>query len=234
MKRSAFLLCLSVIHSSSFDVVVGHVHMSRLHALVLRPTGDGSSDHLEASVELPGELPLAEGLQEIGREPPADAVCAVPTVSTRHAMIRVGAAQDLYLIPIITSASLLCNTMLKLMSAPAWNLRTQMSQAAVCAEGGKDVYITDLNSTNGTFVRLPQAEEAQELEPMEWSPLPVGSQVVFGARRPNSRRTMMRCMRCNCIRVRRRSRQVAHTLTCQPMGHLSRPNPAQPYFTPIS
>ena len=50
------------------------------------------------------------------------------------------------------------------------------------AEDGKDVYITDLNSTNGTFVRGPGSEEEeQELQPMEWTPLLIGSQVVFGA-----------------------------------------------------
>lgn len=58
--------------------------------MVLRPTGDGSSDHLDADVLPPGIINLIEGLQEVGRESPADVVCAVPTVSSRHAMIRVG------------------------------------------------------------------------------------------------------------------------------------------------
>ena len=58
--------------------------------MVLRPTGDGSSDHLDAEVQPPGIINLIEGLQEVGRESPADVVCAVPTVSSRHAMIRVG------------------------------------------------------------------------------------------------------------------------------------------------
>lgn len=40
---------------------------------------------------LPGEIVLREGLYELGREEPADVIVAVPTVSTRHAMLRVGA-----------------------------------------------------------------------------------------------------------------------------------------------
>jgi len=102
---------------------------------VLRPTGDGSFDHLDRAVELPGEIKLTEGLQELGRESPADVVCAVPTVSTRHAMIRVEAGQ---------------------------------------------VNITDLNSTNGTFVKFPEAEDEEELVPMRATPVPVGAEIIFG------------------------------------------------------
>lgn len=68
----------------------GRAHAWQLHVMVLRPTGDGSSDHLDAEVQPPGIINLIEGLQEVGRESPADVVCAVPTVSSRHAMIRVG------------------------------------------------------------------------------------------------------------------------------------------------
>ncbi len=54
--------------------------------------GDGSTKHLEKPVSLPGEIALdQEGLYELGREQPADIIVPVPTVSTRHAMLRVGA-----------------------------------------------------------------------------------------------------------------------------------------------
>ena len=46
---------------------------------------------------------------------------------------------------------------------------------------GSEVSITDLNSTNGTMVRLPRMDRPEELEPLEWIVLPVGSEVVFGA-----------------------------------------------------
>ena len=41
---------------------------------------------------MPGEITLKEGLYELGREEPADVIVPVPTVSTRHAMLRVGAS----------------------------------------------------------------------------------------------------------------------------------------------
>jgi len=54
--------------------------------------GNGSTKHLEKPVSLPGEIALdQEGLYELGREQPADIIVPVPTVSTRHAMLRVGA-----------------------------------------------------------------------------------------------------------------------------------------------
>ncbi len=52
--------------------------------------GDGSCEHLEADVELPGQISLSDGLFELGREAPADIVIPIPTISSRHAMIRVG------------------------------------------------------------------------------------------------------------------------------------------------
>ena len=51
--------------------------------------GDGSTNHLEESVPLPGELELKDGVFEVGREEPADIVIPVPTVSGRHALLRV-------------------------------------------------------------------------------------------------------------------------------------------------
>lgn len=162
----------------------------RLHALVLRPIGDGGSEHLEEAVPLPAEITLAEGLQEVGREAPADAVCSVPTVSTRHAMLRVGASGAGHSRCTRSQQCRLPAQMRRVMLLRSGLLRNteELSAVAAAAENGTDVFITDLNSTNGTFVKLPGAEAPQELEPMEWSPLPMGSQVVFGACCPINQR----------------------------------------------
>lgn len=55
-------------------------------------SGDGDSAHLGAEEGL-GDAPkieLANGLFEIGRVDPADIVIPIPSVSGRHAMLRVG------------------------------------------------------------------------------------------------------------------------------------------------
>lgn len=57
--------------------------------LVLVPTGDGTTDHLGMKVEIPGSLTLNDGINEVGREQPADLIVPVPTVSGRHAIIKV-------------------------------------------------------------------------------------------------------------------------------------------------
>ncbi|KAL4439002.1 hypothetical protein ABPG77_006939 [Micractinium sp. CCAP 211/92] len=90
--------------------------------LVLTPTGDGSTEHLGEDVALPGAIDLKEGLYELGRASPADIVISIPTVSTRHAMLRVADPES---------------------PAPG------------------SVQVSDLGSTNGTFV------DGQELEPMK-------------------------------------------------------------------
>lgn len=56
--------------------------------------GDGSVEHLDKSVELPGMLELKEGVYTLGRSEPADLVIAVPTVSAKHAELKVGAVQQ--------------------------------------------------------------------------------------------------------------------------------------------
>lgn len=98
-------------------------------AFVLVPTGDGSCDHLDQSVSLPKEIELKNGLYEVGRESPADIVVAVPTVSTRHAMLRL--------------------------------------------ENSK-VSVTDLSSTNGTYL------DDEELVPLRATEMPVGTEITFG------------------------------------------------------
>ena len=52
--------------------------------------GDGSCAHLEKEVSLPEQIKLSDGLYELGREKPADIVIPLPTISSRHAMLRVG------------------------------------------------------------------------------------------------------------------------------------------------
>lgn len=55
--------------------------------------GDGDSAHLGAGEEMGAapKIELANGLFEIGRVDPADIVIPIPSVSGRHAMLRVGA-----------------------------------------------------------------------------------------------------------------------------------------------
>lgn len=57
--------------------------------LVLQPTGNGSSDHIGDKVPLPPSIPLDIGVYEVGRSSPADIRIDVPTVSSRHALLRV-------------------------------------------------------------------------------------------------------------------------------------------------
>lgn len=57
--------------------------------LVLRPTGNGNSDHIGDKVPLPPVIHLNDGVYEVGRTSPADIRIAVPTVSSRHALLRV-------------------------------------------------------------------------------------------------------------------------------------------------
>jgi pSer/pThr/pTyr-binding forkhead associated (FHA) protein len=97
--------------------------------LVLVPTGDGSVEHLDKAVELPGMLELKEGTYTLGRSEPADLVIAVPTVSAKHAELKVAGGQ---------------------------------------------VTVTDLNSTNGTFI------EEEEIEANTPNELPLGAEIIFG------------------------------------------------------
>ncbi|CAK0782522.1 hypothetical protein CVIRNUC_005740 [Coccomyxa viridis] len=98
-------------------------------ALVLVPTGDGSTKHLDEAVDLPGEIALQDGVFEVGREEPADVVIPVPTVSGRHALLRIK---------------------------------------------GRKISVTDLGSTNGTYL------DEEELPPNRAADIYVGSKVVFG------------------------------------------------------
>lgn len=47
-------------------------------------------DHLDSEVPLPNEIPLSDGQFEVGREDSAQLTIPLPTVSARHAMLRVG------------------------------------------------------------------------------------------------------------------------------------------------
>jgi len=60
--------------------------------LVLKPTGDGDASHIDPSSPLSAAslLELKEGsIYELGRQEPADLIVPVPTVSARHALVRV-------------------------------------------------------------------------------------------------------------------------------------------------
>lgn len=52
--------------------------------------GDGSQDHLDEPVDPPKEIPLEDGQFEVGRGEDATLRLALPTVSSKHAIIRVG------------------------------------------------------------------------------------------------------------------------------------------------
>eukprot|EP00878_Enallax_costatus_P002873 GHUV01003066.1.p2 GENE.GHUV01003066.1~~GHUV01003066.1.p2 ORF type:complete len:192 (+),score=47.40 GHUV01003066.1:321-896(+) len=57
--------------------------------LVLRPTGNGNTEHIGDDVKMPPPIPLQDGLYEVGRASPADIQINIPTVSSRHALLRV-------------------------------------------------------------------------------------------------------------------------------------------------
>lgn len=105
--------------------------MAITNKMALVPCGDGDTQHLGDTMpeqEAP-KIELAEGLFEVGRMQPADIVIPIPSVSGRHAMIRVDDSR---------------------------------------------ITLTDLRSTNGTFI------DGQELEPMQAYEVVPGSQVIFG------------------------------------------------------
>ena len=53
-------------------------------------TGNGSYEHIGDKVSLPAVIHLNDGVYEVGRTSPADIRIEVPTVSSRHALLRVG------------------------------------------------------------------------------------------------------------------------------------------------
>lgn len=71
-------------HSQSRPVVV-----TASSRLVLTPTGNGSWEHIGDKVPLPEPIPLKQGVFEVGRTEPADILLKIPTVSNRHALLRV-------------------------------------------------------------------------------------------------------------------------------------------------
>ncbi|KAK9901274.1 hypothetical protein WJX75_003655 [Coccomyxa subellipsoidea] len=97
--------------------------------LILVPTGDGSTKHLDGPVSLPEEIELKDGVFEVGREEPADVVIPIPTVSGRHALLRIN---------------------------------------------GTKVQVTDLGSTNGTYL------DEEELATNRAAEVYVGSRITFG------------------------------------------------------
>lgn len=69
---------------------------SQLHLTTLalkpppQPAGNGNFDHIGDKVPLPPVIHLNDGVYEVGRTSPADIRLEVPTVSSRHALLRVG------------------------------------------------------------------------------------------------------------------------------------------------
>lgn len=59
-------------------------------AVPCRPAGSGSFEHIGDETPLPQAIPLKEGVFEVGRTSPADIQIPIPTVSSRHALLRVG------------------------------------------------------------------------------------------------------------------------------------------------
>lgn len=82
-------------HNHSSKRGVATVAVSRAPAvvascrLVLRPTGNGSFEHIGDEVPQPQPIILKEGVFEVGRASPADIQIPIPTVSSRHALLRV-------------------------------------------------------------------------------------------------------------------------------------------------
>ena len=58
-------------------------------------------DHLDNEVPLPKQIPLTDGQFEVGREDSAQLTIRLPTVSARHAILRVGVS--------IPSTALVCD-----------------------------------------------------------------------------------------------------------------------------
>jgi hypothetical protein len=65
------------------------VHHALWHLLCV-PAGNGKWEHIGDKVPLPEAIPLKDGVYEVGRSEPADIVLNIPTVSGRHALLRVG------------------------------------------------------------------------------------------------------------------------------------------------
>jgi pSer/pThr/pTyr-binding forkhead associated (FHA) protein len=61
--------------------------------LAVFPAGNGSFEHIGDEVPLPQPILLKEGVFEVGRASPADIQIPIPTVSSRHALLRVGEQQ---------------------------------------------------------------------------------------------------------------------------------------------
>lgn len=61
--------------------------------------GNGNSDHIGDKIPLPPVIHLNDGVYEVGRTSPADIRIEVPTVSSRHALLRVGKLARGYFAP---------------------------------------------------------------------------------------------------------------------------------------
>ncbi len=91
-------------HTTRFPAPAPNTHTARFSAptlrrsvfclasrLVLQPIGDNNSAHIKGSVDIEPapSVVLPEGIYELGRVDTADIIVPLPTVSGRHAMVRV-------------------------------------------------------------------------------------------------------------------------------------------------
>ena len=116
-------------------------------------------------------------LWQVGRESPADIIVAVPTVSTRHAMLRLGAGPSIVSSCFLNFASWTpCLNTLQL-SCICYKLSAEPSKPQqMCnapAENNR-VSVTDLSSTNGTYL------DDEELVPLRAIEMSVGTEITFG------------------------------------------------------
>lgn len=115
---------------------------------------------------------------QVGRESPADIIVPVPTVSTRHAMLRLGA---------VLTHGLYCASSRSCLRTYLWLLLTCCCFYLLChqncvtsarhpgapAENNR-VSVTDLSSTNGTYL------DDEELVPLRAIQMSVGAEITFG------------------------------------------------------
>ena len=140
---------------------------------------------------MPATQPIAlkDGVFEVGRVEPADIIIPIPTVSSRHALLRVGAW------PPAPTWRLMLDVAIPLMqrchvsgmlaaparqaAAAALPLRASpgshaCTAASLLSADGAKVMVTDLGSTNGTEV------DGKELEAMANTAVPLGCEITFG------------------------------------------------------
>lgn len=139
---------------------------------MLTPTGSGSRDHIpgDAKIPPPAPIPLKDGVYEVGRSAPADILLPIPTVSTRHALLRVGEQTGARGAALLVFGAAFCSALTHTLTTP----NHFHSPLVITTPEDVTVYVTDLSSTNGTLVDL------RELSPLETATVAVGQEITFG------------------------------------------------------